>query len=175
MDEAVPNSACYAGEMMNKKERNIWKNLVWALAATPIVSFVGLIIITLVGAIDDAITKLQMAGYWWLILIGAYILSLIYFIYEPTIRQNHERKKVVNGLILYWKENLEKQNNPQPSENDIEIVHEMFLERFKVWAWFDTELWNRNFPDEKHSKYLFGIVDNFMEYWDKILLTLNEK
>ena len=69
---------------MNRK-RSIWKNLGWALAATPIVSFVGLIIITLVGALDNLITRIQVAGYWWLILIGAYIISLIYFIYEPKI------------------------------------------------------------------------------------------
>jgi len=35
----------------------------------------------------------------------------------------------------------------------------------KVRAWFDTELWTRYFPDEKYSKYLFGIADNFMDYW----------
>jgi hypothetical protein len=57
---------------MDKKERNIWKNLGLALAATPIVSFIGIIIITLVEALDDAITKIQLAGYWWLILIMVY-------------------------------------------------------------------------------------------------------
>jgi hypothetical protein len=148
------------------KERSIWKNLGWALAATPVVSFVGLIIITLIGVLDDAITKVQIAGYWWLILIGAYILSLIYFIYEPTVRQNHERKKAVNALILYWKEQLEKQSKSQPSEKEIELVHEMLLERIKIWAWFDPELWNKYFPDENYSKYFFGIVDNFMAYWE---------
>lgn len=149
---------------MNKK-RSIWKNLGWALAASPIVSFVGLIIITLIGALDDAITKIQMADYWWLILIGACILSLIYFTYEPTIRRNHERKKVVNGLILYWEEQLKKQTNPQPSDEEIELVREMLIERIKVWAWFDPELWTKHFPDEKYSKYLFGLMDNFIEYW----------
>lgn len=148
------------------KKRSIWKNLGWALAATPMVSFVGLIIITLVGALDEAITKMQTAGYWWLILIGAYILSLIYFIYEPTIRQNHERKKVVNALILYWKDQLEKQTKPQPSDEEIELVREMLIERVKMWAWFDPELWTKYFPNEKYSKYLFGIVDNFMTYWE---------
>ena len=150
---------------MNEEERSIWKNLLLALAGTPITAFIGLIIITLIGAIDQAITKIQLSGHWWVILISAYVLSLIYFLYEPTIHRNRERKKVVNGLILYWEEQLAKQNNPHPSEKEIEVVREMFLERVKAWAWLDTELWTRYFPDEKYSKYLFGIVDNFMEYW----------
>lgn len=136
-----------------------------ALAATPMTALVGLIIIALIGALDAAITIIQSAGYWWVILIVAYVLSLIYFLCEPTIRRNRERKKVVNGLILYWEEQLAKQNDPHPSDKDIEVVREMFLERVKVWAWSDTELWTRYFPDEKYSKYLFGIADNFMEYW----------
>lgn len=149
------------------KRRSIWKNLVWTLATTPMVSLVGLIIITLVGALDDAITKIQMVGYWWLILIGVYIFTLIYFIYEPTIRQNHERKKVANALILYWKDQLEKQTKPQPPDKEIGLVYEMLIERVKVWAWFDPELWTKYFPDEKYPKSLFGIIDNFMTYWEQ--------
>jgi len=144
------------------KKRSIWKNLGWALAATPMVSFVGLIIIILVGALDDAITKIQMVGYWWLILIVAYILSLIYFLCEPTIRRNRETKKVVNYLIIYLKEQLAKKDMPLPS--DEEMLYDMLLERVKVWVWSDTKLWDRYFPEEKYSKYLFGIVDNLIEY-----------
>jgi len=136
-----------------------------ALAATPMTAFVGLIIITLIGALDAAITTMQSPGYWWVILIVAYVLSLTYFLCEPSIRRNRERKKVVNGLIIYWEEQLAKQNDPHPSDKEIEVVREMFLERVKVRAWFDTELWTRYFPDEKYSKYLFGIADNFMDYW----------
>jgi hypothetical protein len=144
------------------KERSIWANLGLALAATPMVAFAGIIIITLIGALDDAITKIQIAGHWWVILIAAYILSLVYFLYEPTFRRNREREKVVNGLILYWKEQLAKQNKPQPLDKEIEVMRKIILERFKVWAWFAPELWNRYFPDEKYSESLFGIVDNFM-------------
>ena len=149
---------------MGKKERRIWGNLGLALAATPGVLLVGLIIITLLGALDNAITKIQSAGYWWLLLIVAYIISLIYIIYEPKIRINRERKKVVNALILYWEEQLEKQNKLPKSGMDIEWIRESLLERIKIWAWFDPELWTKNFPDEKHSKYLFGIVDNFIAH-----------
>lgn len=149
------------------KKRSIWKNLGWALAATPVVSLVGLIIITLIGAVDDAITKIQLAGYWWLILIAAYILSLVYFLCEPNVRKNLERKKVVNALILYWKDQLEKQGKNQSSDKEIELVQDMLLERFKIWAWFDSDLWNKYFPDEQYSKHLFGIVDNFMVYWQQ--------
>ncbi|MCJ7446398.1 MAG: hypothetical protein MUO72_01765 [Bacteroidales bacterium] len=149
---------------INEKERNIWKNLGLALAATPVVSLAGLIIITLIGALDDAITKIQLAGHWWVILIVAYILSMIYFFCEPKIRRNRERKKVVNELMLYWEEQLTKQNKSQPSDREIELVRDMFLERVKVWAWFVPELWTRNFPNEKYSKYLFDVVDNFIAY-----------
>lgn len=152
---------------MDRKERSIWKNLGWALAATPAVAFVGLIIITLAGALDDLITKMQCAGYWWLILILSYILSLIYFIYEPSVRQNIERKKVANALILYWKEQLEKQGKSQPSAKEVELVRDMLLERIKIWAWFDPDLWIKYFPDEKYSKHLFGTMDNFMIYWEQ--------
>jgi len=94
----------------------------------------------------------------------AYIISLIYIICEPKIRLNHKRKKVVNALILYWEEQLEKQNKLPNSGIDIEWIRESFLERIKAWAWFDPELWNEYFPDEKYSKYLFGIVDNFIAH-----------
>jgi hypothetical protein len=151
--------------MINTKQRSIWKNLLFALAATPGTALIGIIIITLIGVIDQAITKIQLSGHWWVILIFAYVLSLIYFLCEPTIRRNHERKKVVNGLILYWEDQLAKQNNPHPSEEEIEVVREMLLERFNLWAWFDAELWNRYFPNERYSKSLFGLVDNFMGYW----------
>ena len=144
------------------KNRSIWKNLGWALAATPIVSFIGIIVITLVSVVDDAITKIHLAGYWWLILIISYILSLIYFISEPRVRKNLERKKVVNALILYLQEQLEKQGEPPPS--DEELVREMLLERVKIWAWSKPDLWIKYFPDEQYSKHLFGIVDNFIVY-----------
>lgn len=147
------------------KERSIWKNIGFALAVTPLVLLVSLILITLVGALDDVITKMQLAGQWWLILIGAYILSLIYFVYKPRIQQNYERKKVVDGLILYWKEQLEKQVKSQPSDKETELVRKMLIERIKVWAWFDPKLWKKYFPNEKYSKYLFGVMDNFMAYY----------
>ena len=151
---------------MNKK-RSIWKNLGWALATTPAVSFVGVIIVTLAGALDATVTKIQSAGYWWLILIVAYILSLIYFICEPAIRRDFERKKAVNGLILYWKEQLEKQGKSQQPDKEINSGRERFVEGVKIWAWLDPDLWVKYFPDEKYSKYLFGIVDNFIAYWQQ--------
>jgi len=122
-----------------KKERRIWKNLGLALATTPGVFFVGLVIIALFGALDNAITKVQSAGYWWLLLIVGYIISLVYVICEPKIRLNHERNKVVNALFLYWEEQLEKQNKLPKSGLDIEWTRENPLERIKVWAWFDPE------------------------------------
>jgi len=148
------------------EERSIWKNLLYSLASTPVVAFIGLIIITLIGALDDVITNIQRDGDWWLILIGAYILSLIYFIYEPKFRKEHYRNKVVEGLILYWEEQLEKQNKPFPLESEIKLVREELLARLKVFGWFNAELWNKYYPEEKYTKYLFEMVDNFMVYWD---------
>ena len=149
-------------QLIVAKKRSIWGSLGLALAATPMTVIIGLILITLIGALDHAVTKIQSAGYWWVILIAAYILSLVYFLYEPTIRLNHERGKVVNGLILYWKEQLAKQNKSQPPDREIKLVREMLLERVKIWAWFNPELWSRHFPNEKYSESLFGIVDNFI-------------
>ena len=45
---------------LNFKQRGIWKNLGLALAVTPGVVIIGLLVITLVGALDDAITKIQL-------------------------------------------------------------------------------------------------------------------
>ena len=100
-------------------------------------------------------------------MIGAYILSLIYVIYEPAVSKNRKRKKIAEALILYWQEQLEKQGQTQPSKKEEELVYEMLLERLKIWAWFEPELWNKYFPDENYSKYLFGMVDNFIVYWQQ--------
>lgn len=151
---------------MNKK-RSIWKNLGWALAATPMVSFIVLIIITLVGALDDAVTKAQMVGYWWLILVGIYILSLLYFICQPTFQRKQETKKLIDALVIYWKEQLEKQEQAQPSDSEIKIIRGMLIDRIKIWAWSNPELWTKHFPDEQYSKYLFGLMDNFITHWEK--------
>jgi len=177
---------------IGKKERSIWKNLGLALATTPMVAIVGLVIITLFGVLDNAITKIQSAGYWWLLLIVAYIISLVYILCEPKIRLNHERKKVVNALILYWEEKYEKQNKlPKlgldiewTRENPLERIkvlalfertRESLLERIEVGAWFKPELWNEYFPDEKYSKHLFGIVDNFIAHLEHMAKKYGKK
>ena len=137
-----------------------------ALAATPIVSFAGLIIITLIGALDAAITIIQSAGYWWVILIFAYVLSFLYFIYKPKLQIAHERNRVVHALLLYWKDHQAKRNYPDPPEEEIKVVRECLLERVKILAWFDQELWKKQFPEENYSEYMFGMVDNFIPYWE---------
>ena len=157
---------------MAKKERNIFVNIAltlgFSLACTPMVAFVGIIIITLAGALDDAITKIQSAGHWWLLLIGAYCISLIGLLYAPTIRKIIKEKKAVvrkngavDGLVIYWREQMAKQGRAQPSEKEIELVHALLLERIEVWAQYPNS-WHRFFPDEKYSETFFGIVDNFM-------------
>lgn len=151
---------------MENKPRNIWQNLGLALVGVPIVSLVGLVLITLIGALDDAITKFQLAGYWWIILIVSYLLSLAYFLYEPSFRKNKERDKVVNSLLFYLKDQLQKQQDPYPTIED-EMVRETLLERFKIWAWQDPKLWKKYFPNEKYSNSLFGIVDSLIAVYKK--------
>lgn len=153
-------------QFKRSKERSIWKNLGLALAATPVTALAFLVIVTLVGTLDDAIATIQLAGYWWVILVVAYILSFIYFLFESRVRRNRKRKEVVNGLVLYWREQIAKQGKPQPSDRDSELVSEMFLERVKVWGMSDPKLWTRRFRHEKYSEYLFDVVNNFMAYWE---------
>ena len=62
---------------MKAEKRIILKNLGLALAATPFVSFALIIITTLFGALDDLVTKIQLAGYMWLILIIGYSIKRI--------------------------------------------------------------------------------------------------
>ncbi len=153
---------------MKEKERSIWKNLLLGLAATPMTAFIGLIVITLIGGIDQAITKIQISGNWWIILIFAYVLSFLYFIYKPKLQIAHERNKVVHALLLYWKDHQAKRNYPDPPEEEIKLVREFLIDRVKIWAWFDQELWKKEFPEEKYSEYLFGMVDNFIPYWESL-------
>lgn len=157
---------------MENKDRTIWKNLGWALAATPMVALIGLIFITLIGALDDAVTKIQLAGYWWIIPIVSYLLSLTYFLYEPTIRINRKRNEAVNCLMLYLKEQLQKQQVYYPKIykdflNQEKLIKEVLLNRIKIWAWEDPKIWKQHFPTEKFTKSLFGIVDNLIEDYKK--------
>ncbi len=149
-------------------ERNIWKIFGLALLATPMATFVGLIVITLIEAIGDAITKIQLAGYWWIILIVAYVLSFLYFFYIPTFRKNREREKIAYGLLFYWEEQLIKQIKPLPSDREREVISDLILERVKIWAWKDPKLWSRYFSNEEYSKYLFVMIDILMKkYYSK--------
>src|SRR3989339_1907073 len=151
-------------DRMNENNEGIWKKLLLALAATPMTAVIGSLCIMLVGAIDQGIIQVQLNGHWWVILIGSFGLSFIYFSYKPMVQKYYERKKVAYGLILYWEEQLIKQGKQQPSSRELEEVENMFIERLKVWAWYNPEMWARCFPNENYSTYLFGIVDNFMLY-----------
>lgn len=142
------------------KQRSLLVNLGLALAATPLATFVGILVITLIGALDDGITKIQQKGYWWLLLIVGYVISLVYFLIEPKIQRKRELDKIVNGLILYWQEQLQKQHKPLLSKDAIKSLGDTLLKRVEVWAWCDPILWSKYFPDEQYSEYIFDIVDN---------------
>jgi hypothetical protein len=150
---------------MVARKRSIWKTLGLALAATPVTAVVSIVVITLVGALDETITKIQFAGYWWIILIPAYFVSLIYFLSEQKVRRNRELNKVVNGLMLYLRQQRAKQNKYQPAED---TARSLIRSRVEVWVFSDPDLWSRNFRDEKYPEYLFDIVDNLLEQVDKL-------
>ena len=154
---------------MGKNERNIWKSLLLALATTPMVFVAIFIIFELIRAFNILISKILSAGYGWVIIIIVYVLSLLYFIYKPKIRKNREMKKAVNSLGLYLQEQIGKENIPQPSEADIKLINELLLERVKVWVWFDLELWNGCFPDEKYPQSFFGNADSLLEQYKQHL------
>ena len=169
---------------LNFRQRGIWKNLALALAGTPMIAFIGLLVISLVGALDDAITKIQLKGQWWILLIIAYIISLAYFFYEPKFRQNRKRKKFVSALILHWRWKNWKMEVTQdkifPSEsvqshflNENEPIREMIIERVKIWAWSDPKLWADCYPDEKYSEDPFEILDVLIaseEEWKNMVM-----
>jgi hypothetical protein len=136
---------------INLKHRNIWKNLGLALATTPIVVIVGLIVITLVGALDDLITKIQRSGHWWILLIVGYVLSLIYCLVEPKYRQDRFRDKYVSSLLLHWEIKTANQNKAHLPPT--EFVREQLTERIKIWGYY---------PGEKYSEDPFEIVDGFL-------------
>lgn len=125
---------------MENKTRNIWLNLALALLGIPIVSLVVLVTITLIGALDDLITKIQLTGYWWVMLIPMYLLSLVYTLYEPVFRKNRERNRIANALMLYLNDQMQKQDKSYPITKNSEMIKEMLLERFKIWAWQDPKL-----------------------------------
>jgi len=140
--------------------KSIWKNLGWALAATPVATFGGLVTIALIEALGQAITKLQLRGYWWIVLILGYIGSFIYFTYEPY----HKRDNIVSALILYWEDQVTEQGKLSPPK---EMMREWLIKRLKIWTWSDPELWSRYFPDEVYPKRLFGIVDGIISSLEK--------
>ena len=94
---------------------------------------------------------------------------MVYVFYEPKFRQNRERNKFVSALILHWRWKFAKQDN-FPSEDEIEPRREMLIERVKVWAWSDPQLWADYYPYEKYSEDPFEILDVLIareEEWKK--------
>lgn len=130
---------------------------------TPVVTIVGVLIITLVGALDDGITDLQLRGLWWILVIIGYILSLGYILYKPIFQKNQNRKTLVFMSILYWEEQLAKRNKPKPTEYETEMMRKYIINRMEIMALFDPELWDRRFPNEKYTESLFELVDNYLK------------
>jgi hypothetical protein len=147
------------------KQRRIWGRLGLALVATPGIVIVGIIGITIVGAIDNEITKLQEVGRWWILLIIAYILALIYFNYEPKIQRNRLRKRWISAFILCWEANLAKEGKPQPlSDEEIEDMRSLLKARIYIWERSDPERYSQIFPNEVYPKAPLEFVDRTMAW-----------
>ncbi len=149
------------------KERKFWINLLLAIPYIPIATLAILVPLTLIGALDNAITKIQLAGHSWWLLIILYTFAFLYLTLEPKLKIQWEREKVVNGLILYFKDQLEKRGEKQPSSIELNSIHDSLMERLKIWVWFNPKLWKEEFPNEEYPKYLFGIVDNYIDFIDR--------
>ncbi len=149
--------------------KEILKKILLAIISAPFFAVIGIIIITVIGAIDDAISVIQLKGYWWLILIISFFLSLIYFISEEKIKIYYKRKKFVDTLILYYRDQQANKDKIDPSEKEIELLKDMLEERIKIWAWSDPEIWNRYYHEEQFSESLFKMMDNFILYYHKQL------
>jgi hypothetical protein len=149
------------------KQRGIWKNLGLALAGTPAVLFIAVIISAIIGILEELITSITERGFGWFLFIVAYFISLLYVIYEPKIRTDRKRKEFSDALILHWKWQLTKQDKPVPSDYEIELIQELLIERIKVWAWSDPQLWAECYRNEKYSEDPFDILNELMSWWEE--------
>lgn len=149
------------------KNRIFLKNIGLAILAIPMTSLIWLVIITVLGAIDDYVSYIQSIGHWWISLVISFLLSFLYFQYKPEFKKNRERVKLADSLIEIWKEKLAKENKPQPYESEVNTLRELLIERIKVYVWFDPDLWKQYFPDEKYPKYPSDIVKGLDSIADK--------
>lgn len=70
-------------------------------------------------------------------------------------------------MLLYWKEQITKQNKPKRLEMDIEQVREMLRGELGEW----DELMQINLDSRDwYLSYLFGVVDNLMEKIENLSL-----
>lgn len=151
-------------------DRTILGNIVYALGITPIVYMVCIVIITLNGILDDALSEFLLTRPWWVLLIVTYFLSIGFSLFGPIIRRYWKREKALNYMILYYTETLKKEKNTLPSTKDIQDLREYsLLDRLKVWKWHHPDMWSSKYPNEKYSETLFGLVDNFIEYFNSII------
>ena len=145
------------------KKRSVWKNLLLALCATPFVILFGIILVTVFREIVRGFIAVESAGYAWVMLIITFVSAFVYFTYKPKYLERRKREKIGDALVIYFQHELEKQNIPQLHGDGIKSIREWLLERAKVWAWNDEELWTAHYPNEAYSKHLFGIVDSLIK------------
>jgi len=151
-------------------KRAVWKILKLPLLAIPcciLPTTAGLIVITVIGGLDDAITKWQIAGHWWIILVIGYILTLIYFLYEPIYRRDQKIKKYVSVLILFWEAKLLSENKPEPPDGEIEYMRNALTKKVKRWISLEEE-WLSGNPGERSFGCPFDAVDLVLAEREKL-------
>jgi len=149
------------------EHKTFWQIFGYALAATIPVSIVGLLVITVIGALDDAITKWQRAGRWWIIFILGFFVSLIYLLCEKKYRRDRQRNKIVDVLIIYLQGKSMEEGKPLPDDSMIDYIRTQLIERIKCWGWSDPTLWSRHYPNEKYSQNIIDIADGAMAVIEK--------
>lgn len=147
---------------MIDKESSIWKKFGYALALTIPVTLVGLIIITIIGALDVEISKLQSKDLWWVLFLVGFALSLIYAFAEPKIKKYQNKKKLLFMSLLYWEEQLAKRNKPKPTKLETALMEKYLIDRMTIMGWFDPIYWNECYPNEKYTESLFELIDNHL-------------
>ena len=156
---------------MNKLKK-ISKLLLWALMSTPVAWFICVIVLIFSDIVEWGRVYAIRNNFGWIQFVPAFVLALLYWIYEPKYKAKREMKKLTDALILYLKCELEKQNLPVPHEGVIEQIRPFIGDRIAVWMWQDKDLWNEHFKEasfpqmspvgDPYPNSLFEIIDNLL-------------
>lgn len=150
--------------------KSILKIIGVGLAFTPAFLFGGLIVLSVIGALDNAVTKLYRSGRHWVILVICFVLSLIYIAVMPTYRQKRNKRKLIDAIMLHWRIERAKNNkSPLPSEEEKWVSDEL-EERIEAlgWDWGYEDLWSHYYFENKGQVSPFNLMDDIMANLEEI-------